>query len=288
VSRLRLGTFNLLSGRSMTDGRIEANRLVDAVAAIGADVLALQEVDRGQPRSGSVDQAAMAAAALGSRDMRYVETVRGTPGEDGWGAAPHDDSHDSHDDSHDDGTHGEPAQNGSRVPEGGRNAAGPGFGIALLSRVPVSQWHVMRLDAAPGRYPIVIPSRPPRVLWLRDEPRAVLAAVLEEPRLTVACTHLSFVPWVNVSQLRRLRTWLDGFPAPRILLGDLNLTPGLARRATRWTSLVSAPTFPSPSPRWQLDHILAGGLPVGARSAGRVQHLPISDHRAALVDLELP
>jgi hypothetical protein len=39
----------------------------------------------------------------------------------------------------------------------------------------------------------------------------------------------------------------------------------------------------------QLDHALAAGLPPGTRASGRVhRRLPISDHRAVVVDLELP
>jgi endonuclease/exonuclease/phosphatase family metal-dependent hydrolase len=113
--------------------------------------------------------------------------------------------------------------------------------------------------------------------------------VLEHPRITIACTHLSFVPLVNVRQLLAVRRWLAALPGPQVLLGDLNLPGAAARRISHWTPLVSAPTFPSPAPRLQLDHVLAAGLPFGTRAAGRVhRQLPISDHRAVLVDLELP
>jgi endonuclease/exonuclease/phosphatase family metal-dependent hydrolase len=147
---------------------------------------------------------------------------------------------------------------------------------------------VLRLEAARGRYPIAVPTRPPRVLWLRDEPRVVVAAVLEKPRLTVAGTHLSFVPFVNARQLRRVARWLEALPAPRLLLGDLNQTARLARRASGWSPLVTVATFPAPAPRLQLDHVLAHGLPAGTRAEGRAAELPVSDHRAVVVDLELP
>jgi endonuclease/exonuclease/phosphatase family metal-dependent hydrolase len=255
---LRVGSFNLLSGRSLADGLVDPARLSKAVAALDADILAVQEVDRGQERSGGHDQAADLAAAMGAPYHRYLETVHGTPGEDGWLPA-------------------DPLPNGR----------GPGYGIALLSRLPVAEWHVLRMAAGPGRYPIWIPSRPPRVLWLRDEPRAVVAAVLEEPRLTVACTHLSFVPFVNAWQLRRVTRWLARLPAPRLLLGDLNQPAGMARRVSGWTPLVTAPTFPSPAPKLQLDHVLGDVLGNGTFAAGRVHELPVSDHRAVVVDLSL-
>jgi endonuclease/exonuclease/phosphatase family metal-dependent hydrolase len=250
---LRLGSFNLLSGRSLVDGSIERARLVEAIGLLDVELLAVQEVDRFQARSGGIDQAAVAASALGAVASRFVATVNGTPGETGW--VPSD-----------------PSQ----------------YGVALISRLPVAEWHVLQLEPARGRFPIPIPSRPPRLLWVNDEPRVAIAAVLESPRITVACTHLSFVPLVNVRQLRAVRRWLAGLPGPQVLLGDLNLPGSLARRITGWTPLISAPTFPSPAPRLQLDHVLASGLPVGTRVESRVHHLPISDHRAVQADLYLP
>ena len=261
---MRLGTFNLLSGRSLTDGLVDPARLSDAVGSLDADVLALQEVDRAQARSGHRHQAADLAAATGAVTHRYVETVHGTPGQNGWLPA-------------------EPLDPADPDADG----VLPGYGIALLSRLPVAEWHVLRMPASPGRFPLMVPG-PPRVLWLRDEPRAVVAAVLESPRLTVAATHLSFVPLFNARQLRRVTRWLARLPAPRLLLGDLNQPAGVARRVSGWTPLVTAPTFPSPAPRMQLDHVLGCALPDGTRASGRVQHLPVSDHRAVVVDLSLP
>jgi endonuclease/exonuclease/phosphatase family metal-dependent hydrolase len=264
--RLRLVSLNLCSGRSLSDRVIDAHRLRDAVAGLGADVLALQEVDRGQPRSGLVDQAGLVHEAAmpdvppgDGEHLRYVATVCGVPGER-WGPAPDD---------------------GAAIPPDG-----PSYGIALLCRPRVRAWHVLRLDPPPGRYPIPVRPRPPWVLWLRDEPRAVVAAVLEHPRLTVAGAHLSFVPGFNAVQLRRVRRWLAGLPPPVVLLGDLNLTDRVATRLTGWTPLVSAPTFPAPRPRWQLDHALAASLPPGVRTTGRTVELSISDHRAIVIDLE--
>lgn len=256
ADRLRVATFNLLSGRSLSDGLVDHGRLGRAVSALDADVLALQEVDRAQERSGGHDQAADLAAATGSPEHRYVETVHGTPGLDRW--LPSD-----------------------PVIEG----TGPGYGIALLSRLPVLEWHVLRMGAGPGRFPVAVPGRPPRVVLLREEPRAVVAAVLAEPRLTVACTHLSYVPGFNVWQLRRVIRWLSRLPAPRLLIGDLNMTLGLARRVSGWAPLVTAPTFPSPAPKLQLDHVLAHGLPAGVRAAGGPRPSEISDHLPVVVDL---
>ncbi len=73
-------------------------------------------------------------------------------------------------------------------------------------------------------------------------------------------------------------------PRPQLLLGDLNLPGRLPHRLTGWVPLVQALTFPAPAPRVQIDHVLAlGSLPrVGTGSA---RELPLSDHRALVVDL---
>jgi endonuclease/exonuclease/phosphatase family metal-dependent hydrolase len=268
---LRVVSFNLCSGRSLADGLVDDDRLAAAVGETGADLLAVQEVDRRQPRSGGTDQAALAAAAIGAVEHRFVELVHGTPGVSGWRAV-------------DRRPVSNPVGDAGRADRLGDQ---PSYGVALASRLPVESWHVLHLAPARGRYPMPVPSRPPRLLWLPDEPRAVLAAVLRSPRMTVACTHLSFVPGVNVVQLRAVRRWLDGLPGPRLLLGDLNLPGRLPARITGWTPLVTGPTYPSPSPRTQLDHALASGLAPGAGWQGSVRRLAISDHRAISVDLQL-
>jgi endonuclease/exonuclease/phosphatase family metal-dependent hydrolase len=61
---LRLATFNIKNGLGK-DGVVDNDRLVDVCAGLRADVLALQEVDSGAPRSGRANQAAFVAKACG-------------------------------------------------------------------------------------------------------------------------------------------------------------------------------------------------------------------------------
>ena len=66
--------------------------------------------------------------------------------------------------------------------------------------------------------------------------------------MTVAATHLSFVPGWNVRQLRQVVRALRALPAPRILLGDLNLPAGPARPVSGWHPSAAAPPTPPPDP----------------------------------------
>jgi endonuclease/exonuclease/phosphatase family metal-dependent hydrolase len=158
------------------------------------------------------------------------------------------------------------------------------YGIALLSRHPVRAWHTVRLAPVPVRVPMVFKgSRVPELV--RDEPRVAVAATVETPYgvVTVANAHLTFVEWWNGRQLARVRDALSGADRPFVLMGDLNMGPERAQRITRMRPLVSAPTFPAGDPSRQLDHVLLeGDLPPGE---GRAVQLPLSDHRALVVDV---
>jgi endonuclease/exonuclease/phosphatase family metal-dependent hydrolase len=57
-------TWNIRHGLG-NDGCVDLDRIATVIAAAGADVVALQEVDRGWARSGGVEQAAALAEALG-------------------------------------------------------------------------------------------------------------------------------------------------------------------------------------------------------------------------------
>jgi endonuclease/exonuclease/phosphatase family metal-dependent hydrolase len=252
---VRLATFNILSGRSLTDGRVDAERFAGAVRSLGADVLGLQEVDLNQPRSQLQDLTAVAAEAMGSVDHRFVAAMTGTPDET-WRAAT-----------------GE---------EGPGSAA---YGVALLSRFPVRSWEVIRLPALPFRVPHVFSGRRLPVL-VRDEARVAVAAVIETPHgaITMVTAHLSFIDGWNLVQLCRLRRALRGHRGPLVVMGDLNMGRQRATRATGLSSLATALTFPADRPSRQLDHVLARDLPVGVVSAA-AHELPLSDHRALTVDL---
>ena len=252
---MRVATFNILNGRTPSDHEVDLGVFQDAIASLDADVLALQEVDRSQPRSGGADLTAVAAEAMGAVDHRFVAALSGSPGAT-WMAAT-----------------------GREQPDAAA------YGIALLSRHPVSAWEVIRLPTLHTRVPMWFrDSRLP--MMVRDEPRVAVAAAVDTPDgpLTVANTHLSFVSWWGGRQLRSLATALSGVGRPLVLMGDLNMSPERAAGITGMNSLVRAPTFPVDAPREQLDHVLGDGRWQIVK--GEARQLPISDHRALVVDLE--
>lgn len=259
---LRVATFNLLHGRSLAHGRVEREELVAAARELDADLLGLQEVDRLQQRSGSEDQTAAVAAALGAPHWRFVPALHGTPGD--------------------------PAAVASTVDDGA-TTTGPSYGVALVSRLPVLAWRVRRFPAAPVPMPLMVPGRR-GLVPVRDEPRVAVAAVVEGPRgpLTAVTAHLSFVPGWNVAQLRALTRWAARLPAPRLMFGDFNLPGPLPRWTSRWTQLARLATYPSYRPRVQFDHVLADGIEEAAVHDVQALHLPVSDHCAVRVDLRLP
>jgi endonuclease/exonuclease/phosphatase family metal-dependent hydrolase len=167
-----------------------------------------------------------------------------------------------------------------------RDGDEPGYGIGLASRRPVSRWRVIRLGAAPVRSPVYVPTHK-RFVLLPDEPRVALVAEIASSGgpIVVVSTHLSFVPGWNLWQLRRLTTELCTLGRPCYLLGDLNVPSAGVRIAARpWRRLARVKTFPAPSPKFQIDHALSFGdvPPVTLTSA---LHLPVSDHRALIVEL---
>ena len=251
---MRLVTCNIWSGRG-ADGRVDPERLGRVLAGLDADVLALQEVDRGQDRSGGADLTAVVAQACGALHHRFAPALLGAP--DGRWSVPRD----------------------------GVDPGGPAYGVALVTRYPVTGWGVLPLPPLAGR----VPYRWPGARWpstVRDEPRVALRATVATPfgAVTVVTTHLSFLPVSRTRQLRRLARALPR-EGPLVLLGDLNLGLRAAARVTGATGLAAepvGPTFPADAPVRQIDHLLRRGLPPPSYAAA--VRTEVSDHRAVVAD----
>jgi endonuclease/exonuclease/phosphatase family metal-dependent hydrolase len=263
-----VATANAASGRDRR-GRIDAAswaRWGAAAAALDVDVLAVQEVDHRLPRSGEVDQTSALADLLRADgpawSARFAAAVHGTPGTlAGFRPA---------------------------APVADDRPEEPSYGVALLSRHPVTAWRELRLGPSRVRLPVPLPpGSGRRVLWVPDEPRVALAAVVAAPGgpVSVVTTHLSFAPLRARAQLREVVRWCADLPRPLVLLGDLNLPPRLVRFAG--APALRAPTHPAHRPRVQLDHVLlddpTGRYAVGDAATYRVAD---SDHLAVRVVLE--
>jgi endonuclease/exonuclease/phosphatase family metal-dependent hydrolase len=259
---LSIATFNMLHGRSLDHLQVQEADLRAAAAAIDADVLGLQEVDRLQDRSSFLDQTAVVADALGAAHWRFVPALHGTPGRStAWTTATEDD---------------------------GALTEGPTYGVALVSRLPVQEWHVRRFGPAPVAMPLMVPGVK-GLTRIPDEPRVALAAVVDGPRgpMRGGSAHLSVGPGWKVAELRGVTRWALALPGPRLLVGDFNLPGAVSRVASGWVQLARVATYPSYRPRVQFDHVFAHEIAASAVRDVQVLRLPVSDHCALRVDLAL-
>ncbi len=256
--RVRVATFNLLHGAGQHDRVVDLDRLRAAVRSLDADVLALQEVDRGQPRSHHADLTEVVAEAMGATSWCFLPVLVGEMIGD------------------------------LRIPAlGDEGPDRPAYGISIVSRHPATAWRSSRLPHLPVRYP-QRRHDPRGLVRVREEPRAALLGEFSTPAgpLAVANAHLTFVPWSRRRQLRRLVRRLATVSGPLLLVGDLNLPAPRPARITGYTPLASRLTFPADRPTRQIDHILLRGS-YGTVRAVSAPELPVSDHRPLVVDLDV-
>jgi endonuclease/exonuclease/phosphatase family metal-dependent hydrolase len=146
---------------------------------------------------------------------------------------------------------------------------GGGYGNALLARGTITDEEILAFPED-------------------SEPRCALLATVTTaggPVLTVASTHLGLRGQAG-PELERLVAALRDRPAPQVLLGDLNLEPpavGPVVTAAGLTLAGGPPSWPAHRPRRRLDHVAVRG----AVRTVEVVHLPVSDHRAVVVEADL-
>ena len=284
--------------------------LADQIRDIDPDVIALQEVDLGQRRSGRLDQTAVLADLLGWAGHRFAATYAGPVV--GLRRRPRRSALTGRADD-------------VLGPLRALFGAGPaGFGNALLTRLPVRAWRVARL----GRGPAVLTRRgggralDPRSYALSTSTMRNMIAAQIDPvdgaggpgGLAVASTHLATRTDTAAAQLAAAWAALAALPGPHVLAGDLNLHAELLASLGIARSLGQGATYPSGAPARRIDHVLtdpwptgADGLPVSAQEVGSgaggragsraggallravgsgVRSLVVSDHAATWVDLE--
>jgi endonuclease/exonuclease/phosphatase family metal-dependent hydrolase len=236
--------------------------LATAAADLGSDVIAIQEVDHGLARSNNSFQTRDIAIAMGAKNWAFAPGIIGSP-EGKWEKA-----------------NNEIATNlkSTSVIDSGS------YGIGIVSKISVTKWHRLDLGRSIVGMPLLIPDTETgkaKAIYIKDEPRVALAAQLENG-WTVINTHLSFVPGMNLIQLRKLKNWADTFGDKVLLMGDFNLPNAIPAIGSKWQSLYAQNTYPSWKPKIQFDYILSKGvalkdvIQVPTTASGISDHLPLT------------
>lgn len=233
-----------------------------AAADLGADLLAIQEVDHRLARSNGLPQTKAIADAMKAADWAFAPSIIGSP-ESKWRAAKDEIATN--------------LQNTHDIDSGS-------YGIGIISKIKVLKWHRLNLGRSRIGMPLLIPDTETgkaKAIYIKDEPRLALAAELENG-WTVVNTHLSFVPGMNIFQLAKLKNWADTFGEKVLLLGDFNLPGGIPALGSNWQSLHVQSTYPSWQPKIQFDYILSKGvvlkdvIQIPTTKSGISDHLPLS------------
>ena len=241
--------------------------LPSAIKKIAPQVLAVQEVDHFLPRSNSVNQIQEVARAMNAVDWAFAPSVIGTPGEK-WRALKDSDE--------------------SIITSASKSPTG-GYGIAFASTIPVTAYERIELGRSLVGMPLIVPGGEdgrgkPRFIYVQDEPRVALVAHLENG-WSIISTHLSFVPGLNVAQLKKLKRWAEKSAAQTgnrvVIMGDLNLPKGLPVVGSSWKSLATQNTYPSWGAKIQFDYILTKDTVkklkvIETTATGISDHLPIT------------
>jgi endonuclease/exonuclease/phosphatase family metal-dependent hydrolase len=260
---MRLTSWNFLHGLPTPLTQITHQDLARTINALNTDILGLQEVDHLLGRSSGENQVAQIARLMGTTHWAFAPSVMGSPDED-WTA---------------------PAKSDVKIVTSAADGA-LGYGIGLVSKIPVVSWHRVELNVAPVGIFMKLP-RDGKIkrIYVHDHPRSAIAAVLTNGWLVIN-THLSFVPFFNYLQLLQVKRWARHLPvkdkAKIIIMGDLNLRWSVLVRGINWNSLATKRTFPSWSPKVQIDYILSQKvasedvLQMEISASGISDHLPIS------------
>ena len=235
-------------------------------------VIGVQEVDAYQDRSDQVFQVAEIASELSAKYFGFLRCVIGTPGFS-WRKVRKDEANLITDAL---------VQSDDKPPS---------YGIGLITNIPVLKWEVLALGKSLVGLPLAFPDatagesvRPKiKFIYVKDEPRFALAAQLENG-YTVVNMHLSFVPFVNLYQLWKVKRWLAKIPGKHILLGDFNLPFEIPVKFSKWKSLSPMATYPTWQPKIQFDYILSNSKELSSVKAIYLES-KISDHLPVTIEI---
>jgi len=278
---MRVTSWNLLHGMAIppsNDPAADQIKLGEAIGAIGADVIGIQEVDEQLARSGKASQTAVVAEAMSTHHWGFAPVMVGAPGEK-WRKL---NSHDTK------------IITANNVENNRQSNVDGNYGIGIVSKIPVKHWDRLELGNSPFGMPLVIPAenkkgkQSVKMIYVADEPRVALAATLDNG-WTVINTHLSFVPFVNYRQLRKIKKWAAQLSAQygtqALIIGDMNLPKGLPAVASKWDSLVEQNSYPSWGGKVQFDYILSDSLKPDQYEALATLNTGVSDHLPVRVNI---
>ncbi|WP_067782046.1 endonuclease/exonuclease/phosphatase family protein [Actinomyces vulturis] len=248
----------------------EARRVIEELAkqirACDADVVALQEVDYRQKRSGTIDQVGALREALGWPSGQFCAAYAGAVN----------------------GLRRRPAQ--MALQSSADDYLGPflaltgkplrGYGIGLLSKYPVTSWHMARL----GRGPATIVRRKGAFLGHKvftSSMRVLLAAHIDTPvgPVVVGSAHLAtrgdearrqlVDSWAALQDVAPSTESLPPAHETRkststahVLVGDFNINAEDLQKTGIGRPVGEGATFPSEDPRQRIDHIVLDPLPL--------------------------
>ncbi len=253
---MKLVSWNIMHGEIVTPAAVVDSvvALAKSVQELDPDLIGLQEVDYGHPRTENINQTQNIAETLGAQWWAFAPSFYVVDGKEK------------------NVNHGDLPIITNEKPE-----TISAYGISIVSRVPVKKW--LRLNLSPalfGKF-ITIPIAGVRTrIYARDHSRSAIAALLENR--VIINTHLSFIWPFNFFQYRKVLKWANSleqeFSLPVIVMGDFNLK-SIGKRG-RWKLLFAAQTFPIWEPDRQIDYFLAKQSLV----EGFTRHSCVSDHLA--------
>jgi endonuclease/exonuclease/phosphatase family metal-dependent hydrolase len=272
AQRMRVISWNLLHGQKIppTNSQDWQAELVSAAKRVADELqpnfIALQEVDYFQSRSDLTNQTKLVAQSMQLKYWAYLPTLIGTPGEK-WRSV-------------------KDLKNSIITESSLDKDPKASYGIALATNWPIKKLYVKKLGRSIVGMPLLIPKdngKGVRFIYVKDEPRVALIAELENG-YTIATTHLSFVPGVNIFQLNKLSSYLKKLPGLALLTGDLNLPANLPSKLSGFKSLISQATYPSWKPKIQFDYIMlrkselksiSSIKPIKSTATGISDHTPL-------------
>jgi endonuclease/exonuclease/phosphatase family metal-dependent hydrolase len=266
AQKMRVISWNLLHGQvipPLAEQDWQQNLITsakDVAKHFQPDFISLQEVDYLQPRSGNINQTKLIAESMGLKYWYYLPALLGTPGSR-WQKVKN-------------------LEPGIISQNTNNPSPNTSYGIGFATSVPIKKIYTKALGRSIIGMPLLIPKdngKGARFIYVKDEPRVALIAELENG-LTIATTHLSFVPFVNVFQLNRLIIALKKLSGVPVLVGDLNLPANIPSKLSGFKSVISQSTYPSWKPKIQFDYIMvANNQEVQASPLSTIKP-DISDH----------